>query len=297
MSAVNPLSGPHEFSEAIRDAGLTPPDVIEPGKLHRFPGAGKRPANRAGWCLLFNDGLGGCYGDWSSGLYETWQAGRDKPFSKAERATFARRVEDAKRRAEAERLTRQADAAKRARGWWAESKPAQPSHPYLTTKRIASHGLRQSLGLLLVPLIDTGGSLWNLQTISAGGTKLFMRGGRISGLFSVVGNATGAPERLLICEGWATAATLHEEIGAPVLAAMNAGNLLPVAKAACQTWPQADITVCGDDDRHTPGNPGRIKATKAAAAINARLAFPEFAPDEPGSDFNDWAINRCGVAA
>ena len=62
------------FRDAIRAAGLEPPDAIEFGKLHRFPGNGKRPSNRAGWCLLFDDGLGGCFGDWSSGLSETWQA-------------------------------------------------------------------------------------------------------------------------------------------------------------------------------------------------------------------------------
>jgi len=32
----------------------------------------------AGWCKLFDDGLSGCFGDWSSGLSETWQTTRDK---------------------------------------------------------------------------------------------------------------------------------------------------------------------------------------------------------------------------
>ncbi len=77
-----------QFRDTIRAAGLEPPDVIEPGKLHRFPGIGKRPSNRAGWCLLFDDGLGGCFGDWSSGVSETWQAKRDKPYSRAERAAL-----------------------------------------------------------------------------------------------------------------------------------------------------------------------------------------------------------------
>lgn len=59
-------------------AGFEPPDVIEPGKLHsfRFPGVGRRSGNTAGWCKLFHDGLGGCFGDWSSDFTENWQAGR-----------------------------------------------------------------------------------------------------------------------------------------------------------------------------------------------------------------------------
>ena len=94
-----------DFRHAICAAGLEPPDIIESGKLHRFPGAGKRPGNRAGWCLLFADGMGGCFGDWASGLSETWQTKRDRPFSQAEKAAFARRVAQAKRQVEEERAS------------------------------------------------------------------------------------------------------------------------------------------------------------------------------------------------
>ena len=67
-----------QFRESMRAAGLEPPDVIQPGKLHRFPGVGKRNGNTAAWCKVFEDGLGGCFGDWSSELSENWQAKRDK---------------------------------------------------------------------------------------------------------------------------------------------------------------------------------------------------------------------------
>lgn len=94
------------FRNAIRAAGLEPPDVIDPGAMHRFPGNGKRPSNRAGWCFLFYDKQGGVFGDWSTGLSETWQAKRDKPYSKAEQAAFARRVKNSKRHAKTERRNR-----------------------------------------------------------------------------------------------------------------------------------------------------------------------------------------------
>ena len=51
-----------QFRDAIRSTGLEPPDSIEQGTLHRFPGAGKGPSNRAGWCKLFDDCVGGCLG-------------------------------------------------------------------------------------------------------------------------------------------------------------------------------------------------------------------------------------------
>jgi len=91
-----------QFCDAIQADGLEPPAVIEPGKLYRFPSTGKR-AIPPGWCTLFEDGLDGCFGDWSSGLSETWQAKRNKPSSRAERVAFARRIEAAKQQAEAER--------------------------------------------------------------------------------------------------------------------------------------------------------------------------------------------------
>ena len=120
-----------QFRDTIRATGLEPPEVIEPGRLHRFPGAGKGPSNRAGWCKLFDDGLGGCFGDWSTGLSESWQAQRDRPFSPYEQAAFARRVKEAKRQAKTELHIRQLNAANRATAIWDPAPPAPCDHPYL----------------------------------------------------------------------------------------------------------------------------------------------------------------------
>ena len=113
------------FSNTIRAAGLEPPDSIQPGKLHRFPGIGKRPSNRAGWCLLFDDGLGGCFGDWSSDLSETWQAKRAQTYSRPERLAFARKLEEAKLKGQAKLGARQANASKRAAAMWDAATPAR----------------------------------------------------------------------------------------------------------------------------------------------------------------------------
>ena len=86
------IDAPSLFRDAIRATGLEPPDVIELGKLHRFPGVGKRNGNTAGWCKLFADGLGGCFGDWTSGFSENWQANLEKPYTPAERVVPCQRV-------------------------------------------------------------------------------------------------------------------------------------------------------------------------------------------------------------
>ena len=103
-----------QFKDAICATGLQPPRVITPGKLHRFPGIGKRKGNTAGWCKLFGDGLGGCFGDWSSGFSENWQAKRDKRFSYAEREAFKRRVQESRTQDEVDHKKKFALAAKKA---------------------------------------------------------------------------------------------------------------------------------------------------------------------------------------
>jgi len=288
------------FRDAIRAAGLEPPDYIEPGRLHRFPGNGKRPSNRAGWCLLFHDGLGGCFGDWSSGLSETWQARRDKPYSQTERGAFARRVEAAKQQAEASLRERQTDAAKRASVIWYAAPPAPVDHPYLMHKGIQPHGTRIHKGALTLPVTDFADRLTSLQFIAIDGGKLLLSGGRKRGCFIPVTGDRAAPSRVILCEGWATGCTLAEdEPTARVLAAIDAGNLEPVAMAARRRWPSTEMVIAGDDDRLTVGNPGVTKAKAAAVASGALLALPQWPQDAPEhlTDFNDLAVWLAGGGA
>ncbi len=286
------------FRDAIRAAGLEPPDSIEPGKLHRFPGNGKRPSNRAGWCLLFDDGRGGCFGDWSTDLSRTWREKRNNTSSQAERVTFARRVEEAKRQAEAERYTRQADAARRAAVIWNAATPAAGNHPYLICKHIQPHGARMHKGALALPVMHFTGKLTSLQFIAADGGKRLLSGGRKRGCFIPVTGDVPNPSRIILCEGWATGCTLAEDDPtAMVLAAIDAGNLEPVALAARRRWPAVELVIASDDDRLTAGNPGVTKAKAAAIATGALLALPQWPENAPAhlTDFNDlnvWLLQQ-----
>jgi len=278
-----------QFRDAIRAAGLEPPDTIEPGKLHRFPGIGKRNGNTAGWCKLFDDGLGGCFGDWSSGLAESWQAKREKPFSQAERAAFMRHVEETRKRAETERQQRFADAAAKAATIWNTATPANDDHPYLVRKGIAANGTRLHRRALVIPA-RSGGELQSLQFIGEDGSKRFLSGGRVAGGYFSIGAIKGA-EALCIAEGFATGATIRQATGYPVAVAFNAGNLEPVANAMRRKLPGFPLIVCADDDAGTEGNPGIAKANKAALATGANVAVPDFGERRPegATDFNDMA--------
>lgn len=289
------MSALDEFADAMVAAGIGRPRSIEAdGGLHRFQGEGDKQGHRNCWYVVYlDDPAAGAFGSWRLGVTATWCAGGGrKALSPAERERLAADIAAARAATDAERKAGHEAAAERAAELWHQGQPADAGHPYLVAKAVQPHGLRQIRETLLVPLRDLDGKGWNLQRISPDGTKRFLPGGRISSLCSPLGDMTD-PEKIAICEGWSTAATIREGTGRLVLAAMNCGNLVRVALAARVRWPNADILICGDNDRHTPGNPGVTAARHAAATIGARLSIPEFTDAEAGTDWNDRiAIDR-----
>ena len=124
--------------------------------------------------------------------------------------------------------------------------PRRPqAHPYLADKGVQPHGLRQDAdGRLMVPVRDADGRIWSLQRIGGDGFKQFEEGGRVEGGHYVIGDLK-QPGPLLIAEGFATAATLHEMTGMPAIVAFNAGNLLAVAQTYRALDPDRVIVIAG----------------------------------------------------
>lgn len=264
-----------QFRDAIQAAGLTPPDVIEvDGKLRRFASNGKR-GDGAGWYLLFSDGIpAGCFGDWRTGFTQTWRADIGRTLTPAEEAAHRDKAQAMRREREAEEARRKVEAQTRAAAIWKAATPAPADHPYLTRKGIKAHGARLHKGALLIPM-RANGTIHSLQFIGADGDKRFLTGGRVAGCYFSIGNTRDAAA-LCIAEGFATGATIFEATGYPVAVAFNAGNLLAVAKAMRDKFPDLPLILCADDDRQTPGNPGLTKATEAARAVGGLLVIPEF---------------------
>lgn len=281
-----------QFRDAIRKAGFEPPESIEPGRFHRFPGREKGPENRAGWCFLFLNCLGGCFGDWSAGVSLTWLANRDWPHSATASASLSRQISAARAQAAREQRERSEEAAERADRIWGRAPAASEHHPYLVEKGIGPHNARLHQGCLVLPIIGFAVELASLQFIAADGRKRLLKGGRKRGHFIPVSGDQDAARRVVICEGFATGCTLAEDDPeALVLAAIDAGNLEPVAVGARRRWPSAELVIAGDDDCRTPGNPGATKAHEAAVAADALLALPQWPDDAPEhlTDFNDLA--------
>jgi len=178
------------------------------------------------------------------------------------------------------------EAAARAARIWTSARPAPDDHPYLVAKQVAPLALcMDARGQLVVPLQDVDGQFHSVEFIAPDGAKRYLAGGTKKGHFAVVG-AAPAPlveptGPVLICEGWATGASLAMATGHAVIAAMDAGNLMPVAAALRARFPAADLVLVADNDARPDrdSNPGVEAARKAAIAVDGRIAVPEASGD------------------
>jgi putative DNA primase/helicase len=283
-----------QFRAALRARDIVPPEpIVADGCLHRCDAAG-RPGRRGAAYLLHLDGIpAGGLENWRDGLgWQNWQCKLARALTAAERQSLLERTRAARAEWDRDIAHRHAAARATAASLWAAAMPAPPDHPYLTRKGVQAFDLREWKGLLLVPVRDLAGELHSLQLIGADGSKRFLRGGRIQGLGYWIGTPPGRDDTqspILIAEGFATGASLHEASGHPVALAFNAGNLEALSLAIRGHWRGAAIIVCADDDHHTPGNPGLTHARAAALAVAGRMATPDFGEARPqdATDFND----------
>lgn len=166
----------------------------------------------------------------------------------------------------------------------AKSTPGQSA--YLTAK-----GLEYPLpllpdGSLLVALTNDDGAVTGAQIIKPDGEKRLVAGTVKKGAFFTV-NMSDNPETVIIGEGLATVLSVHlMRPDAMAVTAIDAGNLLPVAKVMRRKYPDAQIIIAADNDIK-PGEPntGRDAAEKAAKSISGWLTLP---PGEHKADWNDY---------
>jgi putative DNA primase/helicase len=264
----------HELRAAMEAAGLRTNDPIAAdGTLHRFHVDGDKPGSQNGWYALYADNMpAAAFGSWKTGEQHTWCPKPERAMSFGERAEFKRNMDKAREQRRVEQGESRRAARERANAIWRDAPLAKPCHPYLERKRVKPHGIRQFGDDLMIPIRDAGGVLHSLQFIGPDGDKRFLPGGAIRGHFHVIGNPPG--RALLICEGYATGATLFEATGYPAIVAFSAKNLSPVAQAMRAAFPKSRIVLCADNDCETPGNPGVTEATKAAKLVNGRIAVP-----------------------
>ena len=121
------MIGADNFRAAILAALGHAPDAIEPGKLHRFATSNRR-GDLAGWCKKFDE-RGGVFGDFRTGITETWSATERSPMTPAQRAALARPVAQATAERQADQHRTWARNAERIAALWRECVPLVPGDP------------------------------------------------------------------------------------------------------------------------------------------------------------------------
>lgn len=250
---------------------------------------------------------------WKLARQNGWQPA--KPYTPPSVEEQARRKAESEARrqaAEQERQQTQQRVKGTAQKIWNSSRPASLSHPYLAAKGItnpdAIAGLRQNEykdnDNLIIPVLYEN-EIVNLQSINQDGGKRFLAGGQVQGAYAFIGKADDVEKvGVVMAEGYATAASIYEATGKPVIIAFDAGNMVAVAERLAQKLPQnVPVVIAVDNDASQTG----IKKARQAAALlgdRATAIQPEFSMtliqqyqkgkgvDEKGrpplpSDFND----------
>jgi len=116
-------------------------------------------------------------------------------------------------------------------------------------------------------------TLVSIQRIYKDGFKGFLENGEMGGAsFTIKGK-----DKTVICEGYATGASIHAATGYTIIIAFNAGNIPKVCAALPDT--ESVIIACDND------------ANKVSEKYALKTGKPYIMPKLVGMDFNDLAVN------
>lgn len=235
-------------------------DGLRIGKMARCQVEGDR--ERRGWYMLHELQtqrgdllLVGSFGIWHGNDNGAQKVElRKTDLTSEQRDSLRKRLAEDRRRLNAQRKADAERAARRAAAAWSKYATDGDSD-YLTRKRVRALGVRFTPGgAMVVPVSDASGVVHGLQIIRTAAqakergrpAKEFWPSGLAKkGHFHLIGLPTWI---VLVAEGYATAASLHDATQLPVAVAFDANNLAPTAAALHKRYPAAKILICADDD-------------------------------------------------
>lgn len=267
-------------------------EYLDYERIVRCKARGDKGGDKSGWYIYFPSGIAaGSFGDWRSSESQSWSSKSNADMSLQDIIENKRRIEKARAlRAEQTDEERRA-AADTARNIIEEAADATDANPYLQKKQVKAYpGIKIHGNKLIIPACDDTGAVTTVQTIDSRGTKMFLKGGKKSGAYFLI---DGSRDKIYICEGYATGATIREATGCAVIVAFDAGNVVKVAPIIRSKYLSAPIVIAADNDQFKPenGNAGVKCAKEASEAIGADIIIPQFANlDQKPTDFNDLML-------
>ena len=277
------------FVEKMNEFDLFPGEMVLDGNIHRFKNMDDKGKNS--WYIGFDNGdfQAGAFGCFKMGIHEKYLSISTSHMTKEQKTAYAKQQQELAAQVESIKLNMNNTAAREAQNIFNNGlKNDVDSHQYLIDKDVASHGLKVNKEKLLIPMFNIDGEIVNIQSINISGEKRFHKGGLVKGCFYLIGEVK---DIIVLCEGYATGATIYSAVKEATVICFNSTNLKEVASEFSSLHPNASILIAGDDDRFNEINSGRVEATKAAKYIGGCTVFPTFkdidCDDETLTDFND----------
>ncbi len=282
-----------DYTTVLRDAGFIVNTNIAIGKIQRFAEVDK-PKNFSGWSLAHEivDGesnriLVCSYGSWRNFEVRKWYSRSPESMSPIQRDEYHAKIAVMQKEQEAEKEKQWSEAAEKAQTLISTMAPCI-NHDYLIRKRVKPYGVFvNDEGQCVIP-IYINGKIASTQRIWPNGARKFMYNGKFDGGYFKI---SGKESTVIIAEGYATAASIHEATGFTVYVAFTAHNMYEVAVFVKKQHPSSKLIIAGDDDAFSKKNVGRERATLVAEGLGVTAVFPIFAqPNEGKTDFNDLHV-------
>ncbi|HCT2374303.1 toprim domain-containing protein [Morganella morganii] len=157
---------------------------------------------------------------------------------------------------------------------------------YLTAKEHTCPVRLLDDGSMLL-VIRRGDEVTGAQIIRPDGEKRLIAGTRKKGSFIPLSELPETVDTVLIAEGYATALSVAQLHDGLVLAAIDEGNLLPVAEWAAGRYPEAKIIIAADNDIK-PGQPNVGKISAETAVKSFHRGWVTLPPTEDKADWDDY---------
>ncbi len=288
-----------ELLQFLAGKGFHNVPEIQFGKFVRWNRDGKT-SDKDCFIKAFDNGLtksgkafiGAHVGDWVTGEVYDWFSGMGTAWSQDEEREIKEIIIERAKINQAETDARHKEVAliakEEVKSFATDRLPA-----YLIKKQISSlHGALVDGDDLIVVLRDINGQPWTFQRIKPNGLKLLRKDGKKKGNFHLINQPNNRDlSIILIAEGFSTAASIHEATLLPVVCAVDAGGLKPVAQVIREKFPNCQIIICADDDCYGKENRGKIDALKAAKEVFAQVVSPIFIDTKTKpTDFNDLHV-------
>jgi len=226
------------------------------------------------------------YGNWKTGFEGKWSSIDTNSLSVVDKQALHEQMIQASEKAKEQRKLRQDEVAVEAQERINICHDAT-EHEYLTNKKVKSYGLKQLNGNLIVPVYSTTGELRSLQSIDKKGNKRFKSASEIKGNVFLIGTTfldLKDIEKLIIVEGYSTAASVYEATQIPVACVFSANFTLDAVSKLRKLTGARFILALDNDENGV----GEKKAQECASAVlNCAVRLPS----ERG-DYNDLYLKH-----